>query len=1247
MTEETIFEAALAKQTPAERSAYLDKACNGDALLRRRIEALLEAHDKAGQFLDRPVVEQIAVGDRAPSTEVEAHGHDAADQSLDFLAPAQKPGALGRLGHYEVLEVVGRGGMGVVLKALDEKLHRVVAIKVMAPQLATNATDRKRFSREAQAAAVSHDHVVTLHGVDEANGLPYIVMHYVAGVSLQQRLDRTGPLGVKEILRIGMQTAAGLAAAHAQGLVHRDIKPANILLENGVERVKITDFGLARVAEDASLSQSGVVAGTPQYMAPEQARGEALDHRADLFSLGSVLYAMCTGRPPFRAGTAVAVLKCVCENTPRPIREINPEIPDWLCEIIGKLLTKEPAARFQSAAEVAEVLGRHLARLQQPRGASASPEADKPILPRTARRRRGWAAAAAVLLVLAAGLGMTEAGGVTHVVATVLRIARPDGTLVVEVEDPQVKVAIDGDDGELVLTGAGPQEVRLRPGRYQVRATKDGAPVRQEFITITRGGKQVVRVALEALPPERRVLGQNRPAPPTRPEATLLVHPGPGVTNYVCFTPDGRTLVVANEDGTVELWDPATRKERTRWKGPTLKVMDLALSPDGQAAATAAGFWDHPERGGEVQVWELASGQLVATYRETHSAMMAVAFAPDGKTLAVGSFPRGAVRLVDAATGKVLKTLQQPGQSTINSLAFTADGRTLVGGGGKKVGGKDAGLIRLWDVTTGVERDTWKGSMVEVQYLRFSPDGQTLAAACRDGTVRLWDVAVGRERAVLEGHNAWVHSLAFSPDGKVLACGALDGTIWLWDVAAGRVRTTLAGVMEVVLSVGIAPDGQTLAAGGGGWKQPGRVELWSLPDTRPARRTPAEPPAAEPFVLLSRSAKAEQKFATLAEAAGAAGPGDTIEIRGDGPFLTPPLFLKGVPLTIRAGAGFRPVIRLNAEGVQANVSLVRTNAPLALEGLELQRTGQAPWRSPSPIPYPVITVEQSPLYVANCRFVTKETGMALAMHRSALCQLRNCEFISTGRDFAAVNWGFPEGGRLVMENCVTLGGGFGLGVVFTAPPARGASARLRQNTLAAGWSVLVQLDVPVAVPGPNASPEETSLTLTAEGNVFDADSAVVALVQTGVSLQRSKALSPAEAEALLPGLLTWRGQRNMYPSCGLLSFSSGWEAHQPLSRAKNLADWKRLWGSPEQRSLIGQARYRGGNLSAKAVSVAELLTPADFRLRPGSPGHGAKDEGDLGADVDLVGPGAAYERWKKTPKYQEWLKAIRSIQRER
>ncbi len=290
-----------------------------------------------------------------------------ADSVLRCLAPTDDPRMLGRFGGYEISGVVGCGGMGVVLKGFDAALNRYVAIKVLAPHLAVSGSARQRFAREAQAAAaVVHENVVAIHGVAEAGDLPYFVMPYVRGTSLQKRLNEHGPLGVTEILRVAMQTAAGLSAAHAQGLVHRDIKPANLLLADGVERVKITDFGLARAVDDASLTRTGVIPGTPQFMSPEQARGEPVDARSDLFSLGSVMYAMCTGRPPFRAETSYGILRRITDTEPRPIRDINSEIPEWLVTIIDRLHAKDPAERFQSSDEVSNLLEACLAHVQQP-----------------------------------------------------------------------------------------------------------------------------------------------------------------------------------------------------------------------------------------------------------------------------------------------------------------------------------------------------------------------------------------------------------------------------------------------------------------------------------------------------------------------------------------------------------------------------------------------------------------------------------------------------------------------------------------------------------------------------------------------------------------------------------------------------------------------------------------------------------------------------------------------------------------
>lgn len=293
----------------------------------------------------------------------------------DLLGPTDDPSSLGRIGPYEIFGLLGQGGMGVVFKGYDRSLSRYVAVKVMLPHLAASGAARKRFAREGRAAAaVVNDHVLPIYGVSEWQGIPYLVSQYTSGQSLQKRLDEQGPLGLEEILRIGMQTASGLAAAHAQGLVHRDIKPSNILLDGPVDRALLTDFGLARAVDDASMTRSGYLAGTPQYMSPEQARGESVDQRSDLFSLGSLLYVMSTGHPPFRAETSLGVLRRIDEDEPRPVRESRADLPTWLETLIVRLMAKRPEDRCQSAEEAASLLERCLAHVQQPLRAAVPPD---------------------------------------------------------------------------------------------------------------------------------------------------------------------------------------------------------------------------------------------------------------------------------------------------------------------------------------------------------------------------------------------------------------------------------------------------------------------------------------------------------------------------------------------------------------------------------------------------------------------------------------------------------------------------------------------------------------------------------------------------------------------------------------------------------------------------------------------------------------------------------------------------------
>lgn len=284
-----------------------------------------------------------------------------------ILAPSDLPDSMGRIGIYEVSGLVGRGGMGIVYKASDPALDRNVAIKVLDPTLAGLGAARQRFALEARAmASISHEHVVPIFSVDEHQGIPYFAMEYIAGGTLEARLRDSGPLDVLSVLRISRQIALALGAAHECGLVHRDIKPANILLDRGVERVRVADFGLARVNNDASHTRSGFVAGTPQFMSPEQVRGEACTEQSDLFSLGSVMYAMCTGHSPFRSESMYGSMQRIVHDEPRSIVEQFENIPKWLEQFIFKLLEKELPSRFQSAYEVADFLEQEIAAMQNP-----------------------------------------------------------------------------------------------------------------------------------------------------------------------------------------------------------------------------------------------------------------------------------------------------------------------------------------------------------------------------------------------------------------------------------------------------------------------------------------------------------------------------------------------------------------------------------------------------------------------------------------------------------------------------------------------------------------------------------------------------------------------------------------------------------------------------------------------------------------------------------------------------------------
>ena len=512
MNERELFLAAVELHDSHERQAFLDSHCGDDPALRSRVKALIASHEGQSEFLRVPAMQQIVGDSDEPGAVTEdefacVDAESAIEMIRPYLLEPSREDSLGRLGHYEVLELIGCGAFGVVLKAFDDKLQRVVAMKVLSTRLAATSPARKRFLREARCSAqVRHENVVGIYAVEE-EPIPYLVMEYVPGQTLQDRLNGQGPLELLDVLRMGQQIANGLAAAHAQGLIHRDVKPGNILLDVGSdERVKITDFGLARAVDDASMTQSGVIAGTPLYMAPEQALGGRLDVRADLFSLGSVLYQMLSGRPPFRARSSIAVLKRVVEDEPRPIQEIIPEIPDWMCEIIQILHAKDPEDRFESASQVASLLGQCHADLNEGR----TPMIDHPTLqsgdrsiakpsapPKVGILHSPLVKIAAAAMLVFGVLAFAEASEVTEISKSIIRIMMPgQGTLVVEVDDPSATVVLDGE--ELALSADGLKELRLKPGKHGVLVTRPGTKPQQELVQVVRDGRTVFVVRRES-----------------------------------------------------------------------------------------------------------------------------------------------------------------------------------------------------------------------------------------------------------------------------------------------------------------------------------------------------------------------------------------------------------------------------------------------------------------------------------------------------------------------------------------------------------------------------------------------------------------------------------------------------------------------------------------------------------------------------------------------------------------------------
>ena len=669
------------------------------------------------------------------------NGSDSSsDSELSFLEPCEDPAYIGCLKDFQISRVIGRGGMGVVLEAFDPHLQRVVAIKVLSRGFQNNKGAVERFCREGRAAAsVSHEHVVPMYQVAriEEGEIAFLVMQLIDGETLQSRLEEQSPMPSSEVARIGMQIAAGLSAAHEMGLVHRDIKPGNVLIEKSTGRVKLTDFGLARSTDDIRLTQTGMLVGTALYMSPEQALGNTIDERSDLFSLGAVMYEMATGRSAFEAPTAVGVIKQIMDEQPPSPRKVNPQVGNPMSDLIMKLLSKKPEDRPDSAGQVARALASivsdhgPISPLQVP---AVSSSTVKNLTKRSTFASRVWAWSGWVIATLLLG---------TIVFSTIT--GRPLWMKPKHHDDP-ISVVFNSKMGPRNVTPEFPSVVLGgNPGAvWSVSFSPDGK-------TIAAGvGDGSVR--LWDIDNQKVIRSFN-------------AHDG-NVWD-VQFHPKLNLVATAGDDAWIKLWDASTFELKHGWKADN-SVRGMAFSPDNKVLVAG-------DRGGRIHVYDIETGEEVRKHSHD-GAILGLDFSPDGKSIVtVGSDKT--VRVFDATTFEVRQNLVGH-EGPIYNVAFSHEGPFIASVGWKSD-------VWVWNSETGenvLKLDGDGGDNWGVSFL--GKRSSHLVVGNQDGSVMVWRLENGRHVATFHGHSAPVHDIALDRERKRIATSSRDGTIRIWDTEA-------------------------------------------------------------------------------------------------------------------------------------------------------------------------------------------------------------------------------------------------------------------------------------------------------------------------------------------------------------------------------------------------------------------------------------------------------------------------------
>jgi eukaryotic-like serine/threonine-protein kinase len=733
------------------------------------------------------------------------------DQTASHVAPLRNIGPAGSFrlkdssfGDYEVIEEIARGGMGVVFKARQVSLNRVVALKMILAGHLASAADVQRFRTEAEACAhMDHPHIVPIFDVGEHRGQLYFSMKFLEGGSLAQALcNGRWPVGSKEDQRRSAQLLATVTRAvkyaHERGVLHRDLKPGNILFDSH-GRPHVCDFGLAKHVQEAadgdqgrgaSLTQSGALVGTPSYMAPEQTVSpRGLTIAADIYSLGAILYELLTGKPPFRADTPLETMRQVKDIDAKRPRALNPTVDRDLETITLKCLEKDRRRRYSSAAALAEDLERWLAGEPiRARPVGASERAWK-----WARRRP----AAAALFVLLAGSFLLSLGAVIwnwqaaeaaqrEATARANAEAEAKRKLAVSLYFRNIALA----RFELAETNVGRANLLLDQCDRDLRGWEWHFLNRQchaDLMTLRTHAASVVSLAFSAD-------GQRLASVSSNYQVRIR---GDGRGNQ-------KTASLNGEAGSIRIFRTTDGRELLNLPHKADPVFRIAVSPDGKRVACAGGKAD--ERTGFVKVFDTASGQELFSLVGHHALVRGVTYSHDGRRIASATAD-GMAMIWDAETGQLLRNIAGHGTPIfqLDDVAFSPDDSRLAGASLDRT-------ARIWDATSGRELFTLKGHRYNVTRVAFSPDGQRLATASEDHTIKDWKADTGRELLTLAGHADGVAGVAFSPDSRRIVSASYDNTIKVWDSVTGLMLFTFVGHTAPVMDVAYSPDGQRLAS---------------------------------------------------------------------------------------------------------------------------------------------------------------------------------------------------------------------------------------------------------------------------------------------------------------------------------------------------------------------------------------------------------------------------------------------------